>query len=92
MSEKFFYKIKDNKTGLYFNGGRWSRSVAGKVWRNKQALGGHLALYSSYKKSAEEALSDADWTVEMYATEPVKSMSIQEYLKTRNEKQTKNPG
>ena len=88
MSEKFFYKIKDNKTGLYLNGGSYYRKgPIGKVWRSKQALGGHLALYSTYKKSTEEMLADTDWSVEFYATEPVKTMSIQEYLKTRNEKQ-----
>lgn len=84
MNEKYFYKIKDNKTGLYLNGGTWNcLSKTGKVWRNKQALGGHLSLYSNYRRKVEDALKDADWTVEFYSTEPVKTMSIQEYLKTR---------
>ena len=85
MSEKYFYKIKDNKTGLYHTGGIWNcLSKTGKVWRNKRALGGHLALYGGYDRKVEDELKDADWTVEFYSTEPVKTMNIQEYLRERS--------
>ena len=81
---KYFYKIKNTKTGFYKSAGIWRFSVSGKVWKNISALMGHFAMYH---KSRELFLEQAkDWVVEMYSTEPVETKSVADFLKERWEK------
>lgn len=43
------YKIRQKSTGLFSAGGldhKWKKN--GKIWKNKQSLGGHLDLLKEY--------------------------------------------
>ena len=84
---KYFYKIKNTKTGLYKSAGygnfRWSKE--GKVWKNIAALMGHFAMYGRRNRTWL-AENTPDWIVEMYSTEPVETKSVADFLKERWEK------
>jgi len=83
MKEKFFYKIKDNDTGLYKCGGTFIRfSKEGKVWKNLAALKLHLSLYNNYYRAekTKPVLTKYNLVVEKYSTVPVESVPLSEYL------------
>lgn len=80
---KYFYKIKNTKTGLYKMAGspnyRWSKS--GKVWKNLAALMGHFSLYGRNRERILEATKDC--IIEMYLAEPSEVKSVSEFLQQR---------
>jgi hypothetical protein len=81
---KYFYKIRNTKTGHYKTAGTWGFSLSGKVWKNIAALMGHFAMYGRNRERLLEKTQD--WVVEMYSTEPVETKSVADFLKERWEK------
>lgn len=85
---KYFYKIRNVKTGLYKDAGiadTWASSSGwsknGKVWKNIAALMGHFALYTANRKRLLTGVED--WQIEMYSTEMVATQNAADFLKER---------
>lgn len=86
MKNKFVYKIRNKKTGLFSTGGmdpKWKPK--GKIWVSIGAVKIHLSQFKKWDcetyRSVKDGLVSEDWEVLEFNIDPTRIIDAREFVK-----------